>query len=486
MIENTNGSVPTSAGRPLTKRYDVFISYRRKSGKDLALALLYWFASKRIGCFVDVVGLEAGEYKDELYSVIENAKYFLVLLTDDALESEWVRKEIQYARTKLRPEQIIPVSIDKDYDENVYENNSVIKGLQGFSLRHDDFDVCLGKVVEKGMKSFKGMLSSYEERENRLLSSMRWYKRNDGDIDDDEWKTIQESASVAGIDEAKVQHLKAMVEAEWAKEQDFIKVNILPRYKSGGRIDLKELGDLQELAEKCGISQDRLNELALSVNAEQAGKRRLLWVICSVVVAVCTAAVVWFVAWWQGRGAGNEEAHGRNAKVIAQLKAEVEKEKRNADLAEKSMEKAKRDANDARAAAEKRAAVSSLAREQAEQEKREIKAQLESARKTAANSDAARQDAETRLAQVQTALEAERTELAKNKEIAEGRRKELLNTLAEEQAARKSAEVLSAEKSAELERAAKKVQTLESEKAKLREELETIRRQKQLDALRDI
>ena len=40
----------------------------------------------------------------------------------------------------------------------------------------------------------------------------------------------------------------------------------------------------QELAEKCGISQDRLNELALSVNAEQAGKRRLLWVICSVVV----------------------------------------------------------------------------------------------------------------------------------------------------------------------------------------------------------
>ena len=482
MSENTNGNVPTSAGRPPKKQYNVFISYRRRSGKDLALALMYWFSSKRIECFVDVVGLEAGEYKDELYSVIENAKYFLVLLTDDALESEWVRKEIQHAREKLTSEQIIPISIDKEYNENDYENNSLIKGLQGFSVRHDNFEGSLEKVVEKGMKNFKGMLSSYDERIGRLLSSMRWYKRNDGEIDDKEWKEVQKAATVAGIDDATVHNLKTRVEEEWSKEQNFIKANILPRYKSGHKIDLKEHGDLQESAEKCGISQDRLNELILSVNAKQAGVRRLLWVIGSMAGVVCLAVLVWFVAWWQGREVGNEEAHGRNAKVIAQLKAEAKKEKQSADSAKVSIEKAKRDAQDAKAAAEKsrlaaekRAAVASLAREQAERETKEIKAQLETARKTAADSDVARRDAETRLAQAQTALETERAEWVKNKEIVEGRCKELLSTLAKEQAARKNAEVLSAEKSVELERAAKSVQALESEKAKLAKELEELR-----------
>ena len=50
--------------------YDVFISYRRKTGLDLARTIKYWFEAKGINAFLDVSELEAGEWNKDLEKAI--------------------------------------------------------------------------------------------------------------------------------------------------------------------------------------------------------------------------------------------------------------------------------------------------------------------------------------------------------------------------------------------------------------------------------
>ena len=323
MNESVKENMVTSGGPPLKKQYDVFISYRHGQegeGIDLALGIYYWFRTKGIRCFLDVVELGSGRYKEKLFEHIEGSKYFLVLLADDVSKSSWVSAEIDCACDKLESKRIIPVSIDKEYEEN--PSLSRLEGLQGFSVYRKKFDSSLRDIVEKGMQEFKELLNSHEHGVDRLLSSIRWYKRNDGQIKADEKERIYGAAEEFRMSKVLCDDLINQVEEEWKKEQQFKKVYILPRYKRGNRIDLEEHGDLQELADQHDISQDRLNELILAVNAEEAGKRRWLWVISTVCV-VCLAASIWLVAWWYGRGIGAAEVNGRSAAKIERLEAKV-------------------------------------------------------------------------------------------------------------------------------------------------------------------
>ena len=121
----------------------------------------------------------------------------------------------------------------------------------------------------------------------------------------------------------------------------FIKVYIMPRYKRGNRIDLGEHGELQKAADEHGISQDRLNELILAVNAKESGKRKFFWMITTMVCVVCIVALVFLVAWWYGKHAGEDEAKGRDVQVIAEQRAEIEKLKQANEALEKALESEK-------------------------------------------------------------------------------------------------------------------------------------------------
>ena len=186
MSESVQENKVTSGEQSSEKPPDIFISYRHGEdgeGIDLALGVFYWFRAQGISCFLDVVGLGPGEYKKELFSKIERSKYFLVLLADGVVKSSWVSAEIDYACDKLEARRIIPVTIDKEYEED--PRLSRLEGLQGFSVYRKKFDSSLRDVVERGMPEFKDLLTSHEHGVDRLLSSIRWYKRNDGEIRED-------------------------------------------------------------------------------------------------------------------------------------------------------------------------------------------------------------------------------------------------------------------------------------------------------------
>ena len=55
-------------------------------------------------CIVDCYDFEPA-YKtiDEIYRKINQSTVFVLLLSREALSSEWVTKEIRYAKTKLQP-----------------------------------------------------------------------------------------------------------------------------------------------------------------------------------------------------------------------------------------------------------------------------------------------------------------------------------------------------------------------------------------------
>ena len=100
-------------GNTQNSHYEVFISYRRKTGSLLARMLYYALKSWGVNAFFDYNSIRSGMFNEAIYDAIEKADCFILLLTPDALtpcadnENDWVRKEIEYAiaNNKL----IIPV-----------------------------------------------------------------------------------------------------------------------------------------------------------------------------------------------------------------------------------------------------------------------------------------------------------------------------------------------------------------------------------------
>lgn len=101
-------------------RYDVFISYRRKGGLELARCICYYLRSKGVRCFFDLKEINGGKFDDAIYDALDCSKYFLLLLTKGSLDrcvenDDWVRREIEYAMDKKdKCHQIVPVVVDDD------------------------------------------------------------------------------------------------------------------------------------------------------------------------------------------------------------------------------------------------------------------------------------------------------------------------------------------------------------------------------------
>ena len=94
------------------EQYDIFISYRRDGGESTAKMIRDKLAEQGYRVFFDVESLRSGNFNTKLYSVIDECKDFLVVLSPGALdrcvnEDDWVRREIEYALMKEK--NVVPV-----------------------------------------------------------------------------------------------------------------------------------------------------------------------------------------------------------------------------------------------------------------------------------------------------------------------------------------------------------------------------------------
>ena len=93
--------------------YDVFISYRRKTGADDARLLQQALKSRGYNVFFDYDSLRDGKFDEKIFEAIDEAPVFVLMLTKGSLanctkKSDWVRMEIEQALKKER--KIVPVS----------------------------------------------------------------------------------------------------------------------------------------------------------------------------------------------------------------------------------------------------------------------------------------------------------------------------------------------------------------------------------------
>ena len=89
----------------MDKCLDVFISYRRANGSQLASLLKVHLEIRNISVFLDVDRLNSGKFDNNLLQSIRSAKHFVLVLTPGALDRcfgdvemrDWIHKEVACA-----------------------------------------------------------------------------------------------------------------------------------------------------------------------------------------------------------------------------------------------------------------------------------------------------------------------------------------------------------------------------------------------------
>ncbi|XP_065226932.1 NAD(+) hydrolase sarm1 isoform X2 [Planococcus citri] len=152
-----NSSLQQDSDKPL----DVFISYRRSNGSQLASLLKVHLQIRNFTVFIDVEKLEAGKFDNNLLRSIKQAKNFVLVLTPEALDrcvndsecKDWVHREIVAA---LQSDcNIIPI-IDSNFawpeQEALPEDMRAICHFNGLPWVHDYQEA----VIEKLEKFIRG------------------------------------------------------------------------------------------------------------------------------------------------------------------------------------------------------------------------------------------------------------------------------------------------------------------------------------------
>ncbi|KAK5984506.1 Sterile alpha and TIR motif-containing protein variant 2 [Trichostrongylus colubriformis] len=141
----------------LSKQIDVFISYRRSTGNQLASLIKVLLQLKGYKVFIDVDKLYAGKFDSSLLKNIQAAKHFILVLTPNSLDrllndhngDDWIHKELKCAFEYQK--NIIPI-FDQAFEfpqneEQIPQDIRMITKYNGVKWVHDYQDACMGKVV---------------------------------------------------------------------------------------------------------------------------------------------------------------------------------------------------------------------------------------------------------------------------------------------------------------------------------------------------
>ncbi|XP_017772645.1 PREDICTED: sterile alpha and TIR motif-containing protein 1 isoform X2 [Nicrophorus vespilloides] len=138
----------------IDKSLDVFVSYRRSNGSQLASLLKVHLQLRGFSVFIDVERLEAGKFDNNLLQSIQKAKHFLLVLTPNALErcigdaekKDWVHREIVAALSAQC--NIIPIVDNFAFPdvEELPEDMRQVCHFNAVKWIHDYQDACVDKV----------------------------------------------------------------------------------------------------------------------------------------------------------------------------------------------------------------------------------------------------------------------------------------------------------------------------------------------------
>ena len=142
-------------------KVDVFISYRRDGGDDLAARVKDALKSRGFEAFMDVEDLKSGRFDTALLEKIEEATDVIVILTPGCLdrcknEDDWLRQEIRHAIKCDR--NIVPIiarRFQMPLPDALPSDIAALPKYSGIIHYHEMFEASIDKLVSQFLKSQK-------------------------------------------------------------------------------------------------------------------------------------------------------------------------------------------------------------------------------------------------------------------------------------------------------------------------------------------
>lgn len=128
--------------------YDIFISYRREGGREIARVIKAELEKMGFSVFLDFDELNDGHFEKYIIQAIDSSSVFMLILSPNALdlcidEGDWVRKEIEYAIKKNC--HIVPINPDQKF---VGYPNALPETIQNELPNHQISDLMLGQLFK--------------------------------------------------------------------------------------------------------------------------------------------------------------------------------------------------------------------------------------------------------------------------------------------------------------------------------------------------
>ncbi|XP_062602536.1 NAD(+) hydrolase sarm1-like [Saccostrea cucullata] len=188
-VDAMDGSTNTIS-RPI----DVFISYRRVNGSQLASLLKVHLQLRGFSVFLDIEKLKAGKFDENLLNSVRLAKNFILVLTPNALDrcmgddeqNDWVHKEIVAAMENGC--NIIPLldSFHWPPSEKLPQDMRQITFFNGIRWIHDYQDACVDKLE----KFLRGEISTTHKR----AALFQMGSSSEGVVDGGKYSSSEESS----------------------------------------------------------------------------------------------------------------------------------------------------------------------------------------------------------------------------------------------------------------------------------------------------
>ena len=207
----------------MEKIYDVFISYRRDKGQDLARALQLGLENRGLRVFFDLEELRGGKFNEKLYTSIEQSKNVILLMTEGALErctneNDWVRLELLHAFSKgINVVPVSPLDCPRSFPEKLPPELEELRSLQIAVLdKNDLFRQTVDEIITKYLLDIEIADSKEQKEAERVfLELARRYKSNDGEIDAEERADLEKKAKEFKITAVRREALIQQVEHEF-------------------------------------------------------------------------------------------------------------------------------------------------------------------------------------------------------------------------------------------------------------------------------
>ncbi|MCQ2468009.1 MAG: toll/interleukin-1 receptor domain-containing protein [Clostridia bacterium] len=143
-------------------KHQIFISYRRSTGENLAHLLYYRLQNDGYNVFYDIEEMRSGKFNEQLYEKIEECEDFLLVLSENALdrcsnENDWVRLEIEEA-IRLKKNIVLIRGRGFKFPEHLPKSIDEIRRFQAITASNEFFDSVISKL--EGMFKSQKSISS--------------------------------------------------------------------------------------------------------------------------------------------------------------------------------------------------------------------------------------------------------------------------------------------------------------------------------------